>query len=116
MHYLYSFLFVGVLCAICQIILDKTRFTPGHITSALVFIGCFLQLGHVYDWLLEHVGVGVVVPITSFGHLLAEGALTNANPNNLLSLFTGMLTPVSAGISFAVIIAFFTGVLCNAKD
>ena len=35
MTYIYSFLFVGVVSMIGQIILDNTRLTAGHITICL---------------------------------------------------------------------------------
>ena len=43
MEYLYSFLFVGVICFIGQILFDKSKLTPGHIVSMFVVIGIILS-------------------------------------------------------------------------
>ena len=57
MIYLYSFLFVGVLCLIGEIILDNTNLTPGHITSLFVSLGAVLSFFSIYPWFVEKVGV-----------------------------------------------------------
>jgi len=116
MMYLYSFLFVGIICAICQLILDNSRLTPGHLTSVLVIIGAFTEINKLYDTLFDKIGAGVLVPITSFGHLLAQGALKGASIDNPLAIFTDKLTPVSAGITFAIVLSFICALIFNPKD
>ena len=70
MTYLYSFLFVGFICLIGQIILDNTKLTAGHITSIFVVFGALLDTFNIYDEIIKYVGGGALVPITSFGHSL----------------------------------------------
>ena len=70
----YSFLFCGFVCLLGQIILDNTKCTPGHVTSLFVVIGAFLGMVGLYDKIIECVGVGANVPITSFGNTLFNGA------------------------------------------
>ena len=41
--YIYAFLFCGFVCALSQIVIEKTRLTPGHINTGLVIIGCILS-------------------------------------------------------------------------
>ena len=43
MTYIYSFIFCGIVCVIGEIILDKTKLTPGHITTLFVVVGVFLD-------------------------------------------------------------------------
>ena len=74
MTYLYSFLFCGLVCLIGQIILDNTKLTAGHITTIFVVVGAFLDIFSIYDKIVDFVGGGASVPITSFGHLLIHGA------------------------------------------
>lgn len=114
MHLLLSFLFVGVLCAVCEFILDKTKLTPGHITSFLVFLGCFLEFNHFYDWLFSKVGAGVIVPITSFGHLLTHSAITKAT--SYLDIYSNMMVMVSAGITVAIFTSFVCTIFFKARD
>ncbi len=66
----YSFLFCGIVCLIAQLILDNSKLTPGHITSIFVVLGSFLDVFNIYDMIVEVVGGGAMVPITSFGHQL----------------------------------------------
>ena len=48
MEYLYAFLCGGLLCAVGQIILDKTSLTPARILTGYVVAGVFLQAVGVY--------------------------------------------------------------------
>ena len=49
MIYLNAFIFAGIVCAIGQIILDKFKLTPGHITVMFVVLGAFLDVFNIYD-------------------------------------------------------------------
>ena len=53
MSYLLSFLVCGSICLIAQIIYDNSKLSPGHITSLFVIIGAFLNIGGLYDKLLN---------------------------------------------------------------
>lgn len=114
MHLILSFLLVGLLCAVCEFVLDKTKLTPGHITSFLVFAGCFLEFNHFYDWCFDKIGAGVIVPITSFGHLLTHGAISKAT--NYLDIFNNMLVMVSAGITVTILTGFICAMFFKARD
>lgn len=116
MIYINSFLFSGIVCLIGQIILDNTKLTPGHITSLFVVIGTFLDSFNIYDKIIDKVGGGALVPITSFGHLLIHGALSNSTDNNFLGLFTGMFSLTGAGISSAIVFSFILSLIFKAKD
>ena len=79
-------LFCGLICVIGEIILDKTKLTPGHITTLFVVLGVFLDTFDIYDKIILYVGGGALVPITSFGHSLVHSALYSTN--NLRELIT----------------------------
>ena len=53
---------------ISQIVLDNSKLTPGYITAMLVVFGAFLDTFSIYDKIIELVGGGAMLPITSFGH------------------------------------------------
>ena len=116
MTYLYSFLFCGFICLISQIILDNTKLTPGHITSMLVVVGTLLDIFNIYDKIVKVVGGGAMVPIVSFGHLLAHGVIAGIHKSGILGLFTGMFTYVSAGIVAAIVFSFVFTLIFNPKD
>ena len=116
MIYLYSFLFVGILCLIGEIILDNTNLTPGHITSLFVSLGAILSFFNIYPWFVEKVSVGASIPITSFGNLLYQACLEGFHTKGILGMFTNLLTTTSAGISASVIFAFLVTVFLSPKD
>lgn len=116
MIYLFSFLFCGIVCLIGQIILDNTKLTAGHITTIFVCVGAFLDIFDIYDKIVEIVGGGAMVPITSFGHLLIHGALEKANEVGLIGLAMGMFDLTATGIIAAIIFSFFLSFIFKPKD
>lgn len=113
--YIYAFLFCGFVCMVSQLILDNTKFTPGHVTSLFVVIGAALDLAGIYDKIVLYCGAGAIIPITSFGHLLIHGAMDMANENGVVGLALGIFNLTSAGISVAVVSAFFLALLFKPK-
>ena len=100
---------------ISQIILDNTKFTPGHITSLFVVLGAMLDLSGIYDKIVLYCGAGAIIPITSFGHLLIHGAMDMASKNGFIGLALGIFDLTSAGISVAVVAAFFLALIFKPK-
>ena len=116
MIYLYSFLFAGTICLIGQIILDNTKLTPGHITSLFVVIGASLDIFNIYDKIVQFVGGGALVPITSFGHLLTHGAMARASNNGFIGIAMGMFDFTASGITSAIFFAFIFSLFFKPKD
>lgn len=113
--YIYAFLFCGFVCMISQIILDNTKLTPGHITSLFVVLGAMLDLSGIYDKIVLYCGAGAIIPITSFGHLLIHGAMDMATKDGFIGLALGIFDLTSAGISVAVVAAFFLALIFKPK-
>lgn len=116
MIYINSFIFCGLVCAISQYVLEKTKFTPGHMNTLLVIIGCALSGFGLYDKLLDIFHSGASVPIMNFGHLLVSGASEGYIEDGLIGLFKGVLVNASAGISIAVFCAFIISLFFKVKD
>lgn len=115
MIYLYAFLFCGTVCMISQLILDNTKLTPGHVTSLFVVLGAFLDIFGIYDRFVLYCGAGAIIPITSFGHLLIHGAMDVAGELGTLGLAFGIFNLTSAGISIAIVVAFFLSLVFKPK-
>jgi len=113
--FIYAFLFCGFVCMISQLILDNTKLTPGHVTSLFVIIGALLDVFGIYDRIVLYCGAGAIVPITSFGHLLIHGAMDLASENGVMGLALGIFDLTSAGISVAVVVAFFLALIFKPK-
>ena len=116
MIFLYSFLFCGLVCVLVQIVLDNTKLTAGHITSLFVIIGAGLDTFSIYDKIIDFVGGGALVPITSFGHSLIHGALAGAKDYGIMGLMTGMFDLTAAGITSAMIFTFIMSLFFKPRD
>lgn len=116
MLYFNAFLFAGLVCLIGQIILDKTKLTPGHITVIFVVLGAFLDVFDIYDKLVLWAGGGALVPITSFGHMLTHGAILGYHEQGLMGLLVGAFDLTSAGICATIILAFFMSLIFKPRD
>ena len=73
MEYLNAFLCGGILCAIGQILIDKTQLTPARILTGYVVVGVLVSALGLYQPLADWGGAGATVPLTGFGHALAKG-------------------------------------------
>lgn len=101
---------------LAQFILDLFELTPGVITAIFVMLGAVLEFFDIYDKLIKFSGAGALLPITSFGHSLADGAYNKAIETNFLGIFTGMFSNVSAGITFAIVLSVLTAVFFKPKE
>ncbi|MBQ2739592.1 MAG: stage V sporulation protein AE [Oscillibacter sp.] len=111
MEYLKAFICGGVLCAIGQILIDKTKLTPARILTGYVVAGVLLSALGVYGPLAEWGGAGATVPLTGFGHNLAKGVEKAVAEKGLLGAFTGGLTAGAGGITAAVVCGVIAAVL-----
>lgn len=111
MEYLKAFLCGGVLCAIGQILIDRTKLTPARILTGYVVAGVLLSALGVYQPLADWGGAGATVPLTGFGHTLAKGVKQAVGEKGWLGVFTGGLTASAGGITAAVVFAILAAVL-----
>ena len=103
MNYLNAFLCGGILCAIGQILIDKTKLTPARILTGYVVAGVILSALGVSQPLADWGGAGATVPLTGFGHALAKGVSKAVAEKGWLGVFTGGLTATAGGIAAAVV-------------
>lgn len=116
MTIIYSFLFCGLVCLIGQIILDNTKLTPGHVTSILVVVGAILGTFGIYDKIIDFVGAGANIPITSFGNTLFTSAYKGFKSYGFVGIMSNILCDVSLGISSAIIFSFLFAIPSKVKD
>ena len=105
MDYLKAFLCGGILCAVGQILIDKTKLTPARILTGYVVAGVLLGALGVYKPIADWGGAGATVPLTGFGFSLAKGVEKAVAEQGWLGVFTGGLTATAGGIAAAVIFA-----------
>ncbi len=111
-----AFLVGGLICTLGQIVLDKTRYTPAHLSVFLVVTGSILTALGIYDWLIDFAGAGVGIPVSNFGYILTKGVLIEAERDGFLGLFRGVLEVASAGVSASVIFGFLIAVFFKPKN
>ena len=116
MEYLNAFLCGGLLCAVGQIILDRTNLTPARILTGYVVAGVFLQAVGVYQYMVDWGGAGATVPLTGFGYSLAKGVARAVAEKGLLGVITGGPTATSGGIAAAVVFGLLMAILCRPKE
>ena len=116
MQYLQAFICGGVLCAIGQLLIDKTQLTPARILTGYVVTGVLLQAVGVYQYLVDWGGAGATVPLTGFGYSLAKGVAKAVAEKGILGALTGGLTATAGGIAAAVFFGTLMAALCKPKD
>ena len=111
MDYLKAFLCGGLLCAVGQIIIDKTKLTPARILVGYVVSGVLLQAVGVYQYLVDWAGAGATVPLTGFGYTLARGVEKAVAEQGLLGALTGGLSATAGGITAAVLFSLIAALI-----
>lgn len=116
MQYINAFVVGGIICALSQILIDKTKLTPARILTAYVVLGVILTAIGMYKPLVDFAGAGATVPLLGFGYTLAEGVKTAVAESGLLGAFTGCAKAAAGGISAAVFFGLLTALLFRPAD
>ena len=114
--YLRVFLVGGAICTIGQLLINYTKLTSGRILVLFLLSGVVLRAVGVYPYLVKFGQAGATVPISGFGHLLAEGAIRGAKESGLFGVVTGGLSAAAAGVTAAIIFGFLMAVIFKAKS
>lgn len=63
MVFIKAFVIGGIICALTQILMEKTKLMPGRIMVLLVTLGTFLGAVGLYEPFAEFAGAGATVPL-----------------------------------------------------
>lgn len=102
MDYFNAFWVGGLICALVQILLDKTKLLPGRVMVLLVCSGAVLSFLGFYQPFIEYAGAGASVPLLGFGNILWKGMKKAIDENGFLGLFTGGFTACAVGVSACI--------------
>lgn len=116
MEYWNAFLCGGILCAVGQILIDKTRLTPARILVFYVVAGVVLGGIGLYDVLADWGGSGASVPLTGFGNHLAEGVRDAIDREGWIGIFTGGFTAAAGGVTAAMVFGYLAALLFRSRD
>ncbi len=100
--YVKAFLVGGLLCAIGEVLVLRTKLTPARILVCYILAGVVLSAFGLYGPVVEFAGAGATVPLTGFGHALCQGVLFSVQESGLIGAFTGGLTATAGGIAAAI--------------
>ena len=115
MDYLNAFWVGGLICALTQILMEKTKLMPGRIMVLLVCSGAVLGAIGLYRPFLDYAKAGASVPLLGFGNVLWEGVRDAVDEEGLLGIFKGGFTAAAAGTSAALIFGYLAALLFRGK-
>ena len=87
MDYVYAFLVGGAICALVQILMEKTKLMPGRIMVILVCSGAVLGALGLYEPFKEFAGAGASVPLLGFGNTLWQGVKEAIEKEGFMGIF-----------------------------
>ena len=110
MDYVKAFVVGGIICAIVQILMEKTKLMPGRIMVMLVCTGALLGAVGIYG-----PGAGANVPLLGFGNVLWKGVKEAVDSEGFIGLFKGGFKACAVGVSAALIFSYIAALITKPK-
>lgn len=115
MDYINAFWVGGLICALIQILMDRTKLMPGRIMVLLVCSGVVLGALGIFEPFQKFAGAGASVPLLGFGNVLWKGVKEAIDTDGFIGIFMGGFTASSVGISGALILGYVASLIFNPK-
>lgn len=115
MDYINAFWVGGLICALSQILLDRTKLMPGRVMVLLVCSGAVLGAFQMYQPFQDFAGAGASVPLLGFGNLLWKGVKEAVDTYGFIGIFMGGFKASAVGISAALIFAYLASLIFEPK-
>lgn len=115
MDYVKAFLIGGIICALVQILLDKTKLLPGRVMVILVCSGVLLGAIQIYEPFMKFAGAGASVPLLGFGNILWMGVKEAVEKEGFLGIFMGGFKSSAVGICSALVFGYIASLLTKSK-
>ena len=115
MDYVTAFWVGGLICAVVQILMEKTKMMPGRIMVLLVCTGVILGATGIYEPFARFAGAGATVPLLGFGNTLWKGVMEGVQKDGMLGIFTGGLTASAGGICAALVFGYIASPIWQPK-
>ncbi len=112
--YLKVFAVGGLVCAVGQILINKTRMTSARVLVTFLLAGALLEAVGLFRYIEDFGKAGITIPITGFGKSLVAGAIEGAK-QGLYQACTGGLAAVAAGLSAAIAFGFLIALISKSK-
>lgn len=115
MEFFNAFWVGGLICALAQVLMEKTKLMPGRIMVLLVCLGAVISALGFYEPLAEYAGAGAGVPLMGYGNLLMTGVREAIEKDGFIGLFKGGFTSGSAGLCAALIFGYLASFVFSPK-
>lgn len=115
MDYINAFWVGGLICALTQILLDRTKLMPGRIMVILVCTGAILGALHIYQPFQDFAGAGASVPLCGFGNLLWKGVKKAVDKEGFIGIFMGGFQASAVGICAALVYGYLASLIFSPK-
>ena len=115
MIFIKAFVVGGIICALSQLLMEKTKMMPGRVMVLLVCLGCVLGAVGVYQPFIDWAGEGASLPLLGFGNSLWKGVKEGIEKDGFLGIFTGGLGAYAAGIAAAMIFGYIGSLIFKPK-
>ncbi len=115
MDYVKAFVVGGIICAIVQILMEKTKLMPGRIMVMLVCTGALLGAVGIYGPFSKWAGAGANVPLLGFGNVLWKGVKEAVDSEGFIGLFNGGFKACAVGVSAALIFSYIAALITKPK-
>ena len=115
MDYINAFWVGGLICALVQILLDRTKLMPGRVMVLLVCTGAVLGFLGIYKPFQDFAGAGASVPLLGFGNTLFKGVKEAVKEEGFIGIFMGGFKASAVGISAALIFGYLASWLFEPK-
>jgi stage V sporulation protein AE len=115
MDYVKAFVVGGIICALCQILMEKTKMLPGRIMVLLVCLGAVLGALGLYQPFADWAQAGATVPLLGFGNVLWNGVKEAVDKDGFLGIFMGGFTACAVGVSAALVFSYIASLISDTK-
>ena len=115
MDYFHAFWVGGLICALVQILMEKTKMMPGRIMVLLVCLGAVISVFGWYQPFVEFAGAGASVPLLGFGNVLMKGVKEAVDKEGFMGLFMGGFKAGAVGTSAALIFGYLASLVFKPK-
>ena len=115
MDYFHAFWVGGLICALAQILLERTKMLPGRIMVLLVCLGAVISAFGWYEPFAEFAGAGASVPLLGFGNILMKGVKEAVDEAGFIGLFQGGFKAGAVGSSAALVFGYLASLIFQPK-
>lgn len=118
MLYVYAKVFAigGLMCALAQLLIIKTKLTPARILVIFLLAGVALEAFGIYKPINEFAQAGISVPIIGFGASLARGSIEMARQIGFIGAFAGGLVRTAFGVGVAVVASYAVTLIFSPRS